>query len=119
MVRWGKGRAFVKTHDYLDIALDAYEGGLLLTLPMAFLGDVRVEREFENRGVGSMLVEEAIAECKRRGNEGIEGNISEVDAGHFDKLDHFYTKLGVSVVFYDREDPECSDLRRGKVELRF
>ena len=114
-----QGQANVKTHEVLEFSLGAQEEAVLWKLPMAFLGDVRVEKRFENRGVGSMLMEEVVTESKQRGHEGIEGKISEADSGHFDKLQYFYVKLGFSVVFYDREDPEYSDLWRGKVELRF
>ena len=43
---------------------------------MAHLMDVEVNERMENRGAGSMLVGQAIEECKRRGHEGIEGEIS-------------------------------------------
>ena len=114
-----QGQALVKTHEVMRIRLDAQEETVLQKLPVAFLGDVRVEEQFENRGVGSMLVEEVLAECKRRGHRGIEGSLSEVDRDHFGKLEYFYKKLGFSVVFYKCDDPEYNELGPGKVELRF
>ena len=67
-----------------------------------------------------MLVGEAIKECKRRGHEGIEGHLSSADSDHFDKLKHFYQRLGFSVVFYEPEHPDYRRYRRvGKIELTF
>ena len=62
---------------------------------------VEVNERMENRGAGSMLVGEAIEECKRRGHVGIEGKISSVDSDHFDKLKHFYEKLVVQLFCID------------------
>ena len=107
--------AHVKTHEIVKMHGEEFS----LQSSMAFLGDVRVNQRFENRGVGSMLVEEAIAECKRRGHVGIEGRLSEADRDHFGKLEHFYTKLGFSVVFYRLEAPEYRELGPGKVALEF
>ena len=86
---------------------------------MAYLTDVQVDKYLENRGVGSMLVGEAIKECKLRGHKGIEGDLSNVDSDHFDKLEYFYEKLGFTVVFYEPEHPDYSPRRVGKVELIF
>ena len=86
-------------------------------LSMAHLMDVQVNRHMENRGVGSMLVQEAAKECKLRGHRGIEGDISSVDSDHFDKLKHFYEKMGFSVVLYPPEHPDYNPRRVGKVEL--
>ena len=91
----------------------------LRKLPKARLLDVQVDRYLENRGTGSMLVGEAIEECKRRGHMGIEGKISSVDSDHFDKLKHFYEKLGFSVVFYEPEHPDYRPGRVGKIEMLF
>ena len=88
-------------------------------LPMACLLDVEVNERMENRGAGSMLVGEAIEECKRRGHVGIEGKISSVDSDHFDKLKHFYEKLGFTVVFYAPEHPDYRHNRVGKIEMLF
>ena len=88
-------------------------------LPMALLTDVEINRYMENRGAGSLLVQRAIVECKRRGHKGIEGKLSSVDIDHFDKLKHFYEILGFSVVFYDPEHPDYAPRRVGKVEMLF
>ena len=86
---------------------------------MAHLTDVRVERRMENRGAGSMLVRRAIEECKRRGHKGIEGDLSSVDMDHFDKLKHFYEKLGFTVIFYEPEHPDYRNPWDGKIEMTF
>ena len=87
-------RIFVKTDD-------EYSQEQLI----ARIADVRVDREVENRGIGSMLVREVISECKRRGHKGIDGYLSSVDRDHFSKLKQFYEKLGFSVVFYEKDHP--------------
>ena len=66
-----------------------------------------------------MLVREVIKECKRRGHEGIEGKLSDADSDHFDKLKHFYEKLGFSVGFYTEEHPDYRFDRVGEVEMVF
>lgn len=88
-------------------------------LPVAFLADIQVNPSAENNGVGSMLLSLAIAACKARGHSGIEGELVEVDSGHFDKLKHFYEKLGFAVTFYSPEDPRYNQQRRGEIQLEF
>ena len=88
-------------------------------LPMAYLTDVRIDKRLENRGVGSMLVQRAIEECKRRGHKDMEGDLSDVDRGHFDKLKHFYEKLGFSVVFHELNNPDYRPWQAGKIEMIF
>ena len=87
--------------------------------PKARLQDVQIDRYLENRGTGSMLVRQAIEECKRRGHEGIEGKLSSVDSDHFDKLKHFYEKMGFSFVIYDSDHPNHGGTRVGKIQLIF
>ena len=86
---------------------------------MAYLHDVRVDSHIENRGMGSMLVREAIEECARRGHEGMYGYLSELDSGHFQKLKYFYEKLGFSVSFYDPSRPDYRYDQAGKIEMTF
>ena len=105
----GRYEAYVLTH-----TLDCQEW-----LPMARLIDVRINSRMENRGAGTMLVREVIEECKRRGHVGIEGDVSSVDSGHFDKLKYFYKRLGFSVVFYGPEHPDYSYNKVGKIEMKF
>ena len=80
---------------------------------------MRVNSFMENRGVGSMLVKEAIDACKRRGNLGIDGNISKVDRDHFDKLKHFYERLGFDFELFDAERLDGRSNTVGRVFMRF
>ena len=84
---------------------------------IARLADVQVDDRIENRGMGTMLVMEAIKECKRRGHVGIDGYLSIADSDHFPKLKYFYTKLGFSVVFFTDKHPDYSYDRVGKIDL--
>ncbi len=105
----GNHVAYVWTHDFDSLKM----------LPIAHLTDVRIEKWAENRGLGSMLVQRAIEECKRRGHKGMDGDLSGVDADHFDKLKHFYEKLGFTVTFFDRDHPDRRGWRVGKIEIIF
>lgn len=87
--------------------------------PMARIMDLEVDRYLENRGTGAMLVRQAIRECKRRGHEGIEGDISSVDSDHSSKLKFFYEKLDFTVVFYSPDHLDYRDNRVGKIEMLF
>lgn len=105
----GRHVIYVKTHDFSSLEM----------LPMAHLTDVEVEKWAENRGVGSMLVQRAIEECKRRGHKGMEGDLSGVDADHFDKLKYFYEKLGFTVTFFGREPSDIRKSWAGNIEIIF
>ena len=104
----GTGAIYVQTHD-----IHAGKQSL------ALLNDVRVDDRIENRGLGSMLVREAIEECKRRGHKGLYGFLSEADRDHFSKLEHFYGRLGFSIVFYGTTHPDYKFNRVGKIEMAF
>ena len=99
----------MQTHSIDDLKL----------LPIARVDDVKIDAPFENYGMGSMLVGEAIKECERLGNKGIHGYLSDADKDHFPKLKHFYEKLGFSVVFYSEDHPDYQIARAGKVEMDF
>lgn len=103
-----KGLIFVQTHDIHS-----------QKLLMAHLVDVRVDAPLENRGMGSMLVREAVKECKRRGHKGMDGYLSYVDKDHFPKLKYFYEKLGFSVKFNDAKHSDYKSSRAGKIEIIF
>ena len=98
--------ASVQTHDRFGELL---ERGRLL--------DVKVCDLFENRGLGSMLVQEAIRECQQQGNRAIWGELARQHSDHFDKLQHFYGKLGFRVTFYPEPSPRKAIL--GEVALEF
>lgn len=55
--------------------------------------------EDENVGNGSILMRYFIESCKTTDAKYICGQLSSVDEGHFDCLEHFYKKHGFSVVF--------------------
>ena len=103
---YGHGKAFVTTHDGKR------------QLPMAFLEDIRVCKEIENRGVGSLLLQAVIEDCKRRGHKGIEGDLSYADRAHFDKLERWYPKNGFEIKFYDEEEENASG-KPGRVWMIF
>ena len=104
----GTGSVHLQTHDIDD-----------LKQSMARLADVRVDGPIENRGLGAMLVRKTIEECKRRGHKGMYGYLSDVDIGHFPKLEYFYRKLGFSVSFCDMTRPDYRYSRAGKIEMVF
>jgi GNAT superfamily N-acetyltransferase len=56
--------------------------------------DIRVDSRFENRGVGSLLLAFAESWAREHGASRMVGDLSDVDASHFDKLKHFYEKHG-------------------------
>lgn len=101
-------RAYVKTHKAPG-----------QPLPKAYLTDVLVPNKWENRGIGSMLIREAIRECKRIGNKGIEGNLSSADKSRLDKLTHFYRKLGFSVCIFEPGTPKYDRGIFGEIEMIF
>ena len=113
-------KAFVKTHE-VDIDFSEPDGSkdTVHLLEIGRLIDVRVNSFMENRGVGSMLVKAAIEVSKRRGNLGLDGKISSVDRDHFDKLKHFYEKLGFDFELFDPEELDGRSNTVGRVFMRF
>ena len=109
--------AHVKTHK-LDLG-DSEDEDTVRPLEIGRLVDVRVNSSMENRGVGSMLVKTAIDACKRRGNLGMDGKISDVDKDHFPKLRHFYEKLGFTFELYDEDQLGERTTTVGKIFMRF
>ena len=117
LISWIARPRYVGGHYMAHVQTHAHDSQR--QLPMAYLLDVEVNERMENRGAGSMLVGQAIEECKRRGHEGIEGEISFVDSDHIDKLKYFYEKMGFSFVTYDSEHPKYGSTRVGKIEMFF
>lgn len=109
--------AHVKTHQ-IDLG-DSEDEDTVRLLEIGRLVDVRVDSSMENRGVGSMLVKAAIEVSKRRGNLGMDGKISRVDRDHFDKLKHFYEKLGFDFELFDAERLDARSNTVGRVFMRF
>ena len=73
----------------------------------------------ENKGIGSMLLGEAILECRHRGVKRITGDLSVVDEDHFDELKCAYKKHGFTVHFFDADTINRNTYKSnlGKVEL--
>ena len=88
-------------------------------MPIAHIVDLRVSDYMQNRGVGSMLVRQAVDECKRRGHLGIDGDLSREDQSHFDRLERFYEKMGFSVEFYHADDPANDGTIVGGIKTMF
>ncbi len=104
-VTGGLSEASVLTHDR--------QGRLL---EMAKLLDVRVNPFVESRGIGTMLVQEIIRECRKRGNHVLWGELARIDRDHFPKLETFYRKLGFCVTLY-KSDSQSIGAIIGKVEF--
>ena len=81
--------------------------------------DWRVPERYENRGIGSMLISEAILECRYRDVKRITGDLSAVDKDHFDKLKYIYKKHGFTVRFFDPNTIKrnSNKIKLGEVEL--
>ena len=91
----------------------------LRQLPKAVLLDIRIDEEVENRGVGTLLLKAIIEDCKLQGHVGIEGDLSETDRDHFDKLAHWYPKNGFTIEFYDEEEIQQAGGKPGRVWITF
>ena len=118
----GGGEAFVTVNDINDESLPPEHiltADDLRQLPMAVLQDIRVDEEVENRGVGTLLLKAIIEDCKLQGHSGIEGELSETDRDHFDKLAHWYPKNGFSIKFYDEKERRRSRNKPGRVWITF
>lgn len=112
----GRYETCVETHEIVD----ADSGGEnFRLLRLAKLLDIRIDGRMENRGVGSLLLREAVGECKRLGHLGLEGDLSREDKDHFDKLKHFYEKEGFTVEFFCSDDPRYSPIMLGRAEIIF
>ena len=86
---------------------------------MAFLEDIRVCQKVENRGVGTLLLQAVIEDCKRQRYKGIEGDLSEADRDHFDKMAFWYPKNGFSIKVYDKKERRQSRGEAGRVWMEF
>ncbi len=60
----------------------------------AKIEDITVNRLYENRGIGSLMIRAMESWARTCGVETIWGELSEADRDHFDKLKHFYEKHG-------------------------
>ena len=62
--------------------------------------------------MGTLLLQAVIEDCKRQGYKGIEGDLSEPDRDHFDKLKTWYPKNGFSVKVYEEKESKQSAAKR-------
>lgn len=61
------------------------------------IGDI--EAYVENKGYGTIMLENIIKLARQVDVREIRGNLSEVDSDHFDKLEYFYGKHGFTTRF--------------------
>lgn len=69
----------------------------------ALLGDIDIPKRYVNRGLGSKLIERFEVICKEKGIVEINGNLSNTDADHKDRLLHFYGKHGYEIDYVDEQ----------------
>ena len=118
----GEGKAFVRTHEVIDKSLPwdhILSDNDVGQLPMARLEDITVSQEVENRGVGTLLLKAIIEDCRQRGHTGIEGDLSDTDREHFDKLEYWYPQNGFSIKFYDKAERRRNRGKPGRVWMMF
>jgi GNAT superfamily N-acetyltransferase len=86
-----------------------------LSKTKAFLVDIRVRKEYEDRGLGSLLIK--FVEKWEIEREVIEmlGDISIKDQDHFDKLKHFYNKNGWTFELFDKLKIDLGSTTVGRV----
>lgn len=69
--------------------------------------DILIDKEYRNKGVGSLLLKEIITEAEKRDFQKISGKMSLADTDNYDVLKHFYTKNGFNVMV-NREEAKGS-----------
>ena len=105
-----KAVAFIYIKD-----LNSHKEGALASVKIT---DWEVSVHDEGRGIGSMLLREAILECRHRGVSHITGDLVDGDEDHFEKLKYIYTKHGFTVDFFDADTINRNPNKYlGKVEL--
>ncbi|NEZ45448.1 GNAT family N-acetyltransferase [Paenibacillus alvei] len=62
-----------------------------------YIVDIQSSEENANRGYGTLAMESLIHLIKRKAIKRVWGRISSVDANHYDRLAHFYKKVGFNV----------------------
>ena len=79
------------------------------------IGDIRHHKEGAdyNKGYGTRMMEELLSYAREHHFDYVYGNLSEVDLGHKDRLQHFYQKFGFTITEY----PEPQGNYYGKIEL--
>ncbi len=69
----------------------------------ALIGDIDVPKKLVNRGLGSKLIVRFEEICREKGIIEINGNLSNTDADHKERLLHFYSKHGYEIDYIDDE----------------
>ena len=65
------------------------------------LGDIEIiKKKQEDKGYGSKVMSSFIEICRQLKIKSIMSEISEVDRGHLDKLNHFHSKHGFKLTMY-------------------
>ena len=113
---YAESASFAAPVCFIDVRL--YDKGEKARIS-ANIADWRVPSANENRGIGSMLLREAILECRHRGVNRITGDLVGGDKDDFEKLEYLYTTHGFTVDFFDADkvnrNPNKDHL--GEVEL--
>ena len=71
----------------------------------AYIGDIDIPERYVNIGIGSRLIKMFEDKCNQRGNKEINGDLSNVDLDHKDRLVHFYEKNGYQIIYGNDENP--------------
>ncbi len=81
----------------------------------AYLNDIQVSPQYENKDVGSLLLKFIEAWEINNGVVAIEGDLCRKDEDHFDKLEHFYKKNGWTFTLFDPITLNSLDVKMGRV----
>jgi GNAT superfamily N-acetyltransferase len=76
--------------------------------------DLEVRTEHRDRGAGRALLKAVLARAQEKGATEVWGWISQVDAGHLDRLVAWYRRYGFQIL---DPDEECYEGRAGRIVL--
>jgi GNAT superfamily N-acetyltransferase len=85
------------------------------SITKAYLNDIQVSGKYEDRGLGSLLINFIEKWERERGVTEIYGDLSRKDEDHFDKLQHFYEKHGWTFELFDKKTITERTMILGKV----
>ena len=60
-----------------------------------------IDKTLEDRGIGTLLITFVEKLARSQNLSKLFGELSKVDANHFNKLKHFYKKLGFNLILYE------------------
>ena len=69
----------------------------------ALLGDIDIPKKYVNHGLGSKLIKRFEEICLEKGITEINGNLSNTDVDHKERLLHFYGKHGYEIDYVDEQ----------------